>query len=70
MRKDGMIKNQPTQSNKCPKVVVKRSRMTLTEFKKILNEAEKTGNEVMHKTMMLALVTGQRRSDIAVMKKV
>lgn len=44
--------------------------MTLTEFKKILNEAEKTGNEVMHKTMMLALVTGQRRSDIAVMKKI
>ena len=59
----------PAEPIKCPKVVVKRSRMTLNEFKKILNEAEKTGNKVMHKAMMLALVTGQRRSDIAVMKK-
>ena len=65
----GWNDKNPTDPIKCPKVVVKRSRMTLTEFKKILNEAEKTGNEVMHKAMMLALVTGQRRSDIAVMKK-
>ena len=65
----GWNDKNPTDPIKCPKVVVKRSRMTLTEFKKILNEAEKTGNEVMYKAMMLALVTGQRRSDIAVMKK-
>ena len=65
----GWNDKNPVDPIKCPKVVVKRSRMTLNEFKKILNEAEKTGNKVMHKAMMLALVTGQRRSDIAVMKK-
>lgn len=65
----GWNDKNPVDPIKCPKVVVKRSRMTLNEFKKILNEAEKTDNKVMHKAMMLALVTGQLRSDIAVMKK-
>ncbi|WP_294615483.1 tyrosine-type recombinase/integrase [uncultured Gilliamella sp.] len=65
----GWNDKNPTDPIKCPKVVVKRSRMTLNEFKKILNEADRTGNKLMHDAMMLALVTGQRRSDIAAMKK-
>ena len=65
----GWNDRNPAEPIKCPKVVVKRSRMTLGEFKKILNEAEKTGNKIMHDAMTLALVTGQRRSDIAEMKK-
>lgn len=65
----GWNDRNPAEPIKCPKVVVKRSRMTLGEFKKILSEAEKTGNKIMHDAMTLALVTGQRRSDIAEMKK-
>ena len=65
----GWNDRNPAVPIKCPKVVVKRSRMTLSEFKKILNEAEKTGNKIIHDAMTLALVTGQRRSDIAEMKK-
>ena len=65
----GWNDRNPAEPIKCPKVVVKRSRMTLVEFKKILNEAEKTGNKIMHDAMTLALVSGQRRSDIAEMKK-
>lgn len=65
----GWNDRNPAEPIKCPKVVVKRSRMTLSEFKKILNEAEKTGNKIIHDAMTLALVTGQRRSDIAEMKK-
>lgn len=65
----GWNDRNPAEPIKCPKVVVKRSRMTLSEFKKILNEAEKTGNKIMHDAMTLALVSGQRRSDIAEMKK-
>ena len=65
----GWNDRNPAEPIKCPKVVVKRSRMTLGEFKKILNEAEKTGNKIMHDAMTLALVSGQRRSDIAEMKK-
>lgn len=65
----GWNDKNPTDPIKCPKVVVKRSRMTLNEFKKILNEADRTGNKLMHDAMMLALVIGQRRSDIAAMKK-
>lgn len=65
----GWNDRNPAEPIKCPKVTVKRSRMTLGEFKKILNEAEKTGNKIMHDAMTLALVSGQRRSDIAEMKK-
>lgn len=65
----GWNDKNPTDPIKCPKVTVKRSRMTLNEFKKILNEADKTGNKTLHDAMMLAIVTGQRRSDIATMKK-
>lgn len=65
----GWNDRNPAEPIKCPTVVVKRSRMTLGEFKKILNEAEKTGNKIMHDAMTLALVSGQRRSDIAEMKK-
>ncbi|MCX8583465.1 MULTISPECIES: tyrosine-type recombinase/integrase [unclassified Gilliamella] len=65
----GWNDRNPAEPIKCPTVVVKRSRMTLGEFKKILNEAEKTGNKIMHDAMKLALVSGQRRSDIAEMKK-
>lgn len=65
----GWNDRNPAEPIKCPKVTVKRSRMTFVEFKKILNEAEKTGNKIMYDAMTLALVTGQRRSDIAEMKK-
>ncbi|MCX8689697.1 site-specific integrase, partial [Gilliamella sp. B2973] len=65
----GWNDRNPAEPIKCPTVVVKRSRMTLGEFKKILSEAEKTGNKIMHDAMTLALVSGQRRSDIAEMKK-
>ena len=65
----GWNDRNPAEPIKCPTVVVKRSRMTLGEFKKILSEAEKTGNKIMRDAMTLALVSGQRRSDIAEMKK-
>lgn len=65
----GWNDRNPAEPIKCPKVTVKRSRMTLNEFRKILNEADKMGNKTLHDAMMLAIVTGQRRSDIATMKK-
>lgn len=65
----GWNDRNPAEPIKCPKVTVKRSRMTLNEFKKILTEAGKSNCKYIRDAMMVALVTAQRRSDIAEMKK-
>lgn len=60
----------PTEPIKCPRVKVKRSRMTFDEFKLIAAEAEKMEEyKYIKNAMLTALVTAQRRSDITQMQK-
>ncbi|MEG5951097.1 phage integrase Arm DNA-binding domain-containing protein [Enterobacter kobei] len=56
----------PPEATKKPSVKVKRARVSLDEWKKILEQIPE--DRYTHKAMLLALVTGQRRDDIANMK--
>lgn len=56
----------PPAATKKPTVKVARARLSLDEWKKIL--AKIPEERYAHKAMLLALVTGQRREDIANMK--
>jgi enterobacteria phage integrase len=60
----------PAEPIKCPKVYVKRSRMVLSEFKKIVDAADKNPRyHYIRDAMLAGVVTAQRRSDISEMKK-
>ncbi|PWI80303.1 integrase [Enterobacter sp. CGMCC 5087] len=56
----------PPGATKKPSVKVTRSRLSLEEWKRILTQIPE--DRYAHKAMLLALVTGQRRDDIANMK--
>ena len=56
----------PPVATKKPSVKVTRARLSLDEWKKILEQIPE--DRYSHKAMLLALVTGQRREDIANMK--
>jgi integrase len=56
----------PPAATKKPSVKITRARLSLDEWKKIL--AQIPEDRYSHKAMLLALVTGQRREDIANMK--
>ena len=60
----------PAEPIKCPKVDVKRSRMILNEFKKIVEAADKNPRyHYIRDAMLTGIVTAQRRADISTMKK-
>ncbi|OCG58793.1 tyrosine-type recombinase/integrase [Gilliamella sp. Nev3-1] len=66
---NGWIEHDPTIPLRNPKTPVKRSRLTFDEFEKILNHAKKANQQYIYQAMILAVLTGQRRSDIAKMKR-
>lgn len=66
---NGWVKTDPTVPLRCPKAPTKRSRITLDELKKILACAKKSDQQYIYQASILALVTGQRRSDIAKIKR-
>ena len=51
-----------------PKVVVTRARLTIEEFNAILAKVREDQNHWMENAMLLALVSGQRREDVANMQ--
>lgn len=65
---EGWIDVNPTVSIRVPKVVIQRNRLTLEQFKVILTEAGGKYPPWVKHLMLLAVVTGQRRSDILKMK--
>lgn len=66
---NGWVKTDPTVPLRCPKAPTKRSRITLDELNKILDCAKKSDQQYIYQASILALVTGQRRSDIAKIKR-
>lgn len=66
---NGWVKIDPTMPLKCPRTPVKRSRLTFEEFEKILNYAKKSKKYYIYQALILALATGQRRSDIVNLKR-
>lgn len=66
---NGWIESDPTAPLRSPKTPVKRSRLTFDEFEQIANYAKKTKQQYFYQSLVLALVTGQRRSDIVTMKR-
>ena len=64
---EGKIKYNPVESTRMPKAEVKRSRLSLEEFYQILEIAGGKDPWIAN-SMLLALVTTQRVSDIALMK--
>jgi enterobacteria phage integrase len=66
---NGWITTDPTTPLRPPKTPPKRSRLTFDEFKKILNSAKKSRQQYFYQAMIVALVTGQRRSDIVAIQR-
>lgn len=62
------VSTNPAKSVRIPKVTVKRRRLSLEEWKKIDEYARKHSPPWVHRMFRLALVTGQRRSDLVKMK--
>ncbi|WP_446718889.1 tyrosine-type recombinase/integrase [Gilliamella sp. ESL0250] len=59
----------PTIPLRPPRTPPKRCRLTFDEFKKILNSAKKSRQQYFYQAMIVALVTGQRRSDIVAIQR-
>lgn len=66
---NGWIKTDPTVPLRCPKAPVQRSRITFEEFSLILEYTKRNYPPVFYQAFILALITGQRRSDIVKMKR-
>lgn len=64
---EGHISFNPVEATRNPKAEVKRSRLSISDYMKIL-EASKSLQPWMSLSMELALLTGQRISDICKMK--
>jgi len=66
----GLIKlgTNPAAPVEKPIIVVARTRLTIDEFKAILAKVRKDNVHWMENAMLLALITGQRREDIARMQ--
>lgn len=65
---EGIRTDNPAAATRNPRVEVKRERLTLDQFRAILVAAEQQEDPWVSNSMLLALVTGQRREDIARMK--
>lgn len=66
---NGWVATDPTTPLRPPKTPPKRCRLTFDEFKKILNSAKKSRQQYFYQSMIVALVTGQRRSDIVAIQR-
>lgn len=62
------ISTNPAKSVRPPRVTVKRRRLSLTEWNAIDQYARKSSPPWVYRMIRLALVTGQRRSDLVKMK--
>lgn len=66
---EGITDTNPALITRNPKVEVKRSRLTLDDYKSIFEIAgQGTFDPWLQNSMLLAMTTGQRREDIALMK--
>jgi len=61
----GWVKSNPVEPTKAPEVEVRRARLSLEDFQAIHEVAVKEYAPWLARAMELALVTGQRREDIA-----
>lgn len=61
----GWIDRNPVEPTRAPKVVVERARLTLEDFRKIHAYSVEHQAPWVARSMELALVTGQRREDLA-----
>lgn len=66
---NGWVEQDPTIPLRCPTAPVKRCRLTFDEYKKILNYAKKSEPQYLYQALILAIITGQRRSDIVTFKR-
>lgn len=66
---DGEADNSPAEKTRNPVAIVQRSRLTLDAFQSILTAAEQNLDPWVANSMLLALVTGQAREDIALALK-
>jgi enterobacteria phage integrase len=64
----GWLEANPAEPTAAPRVETQRSRLTLEQFKAILEQAPKV-NEWLRGAMLLALVSGQDRSTIAGLRR-
>lgn len=58
----------PVTVTRTPKITVERSRLTLEQFQAVYAAAKESSEPWMQRALELALLTGQRREDIAGMK--
>lgn len=66
----GWNDKNPTDPIQCPRVTVKRTRIVFDEFQKLVDAADKNEKyRYVRDAMLTALVTGQRRSDVVIMRK-
>ncbi len=65
---DGWTENNPVALMRAPTVKVKRSRLTLDQFKAVLEASETHHQPYAANAMLLAVVTGQRLGDVANMR--
>ncbi|EPY9203241.1 site-specific integrase [Morganella morganii] len=64
---DGLISVNPAEGTRNPKTTVTRSRLSFDEYMQILSQAESTHHAWFVKMMKVALITGQRQSDLCSM---
>ncbi|KXU82434.1 integrase [Paraburkholderia monticola] len=66
----GLIKvgSNPATPVEKPKVIVTRTRLTVDDFNAVLAKVREDGQHWMENAMLLALITGQRREDVARMQ--
>ena len=65
---NGWLTTNPAKAVRVPRVVVRRRRLSLSEWQRIYAHAKEHSPPWVHRMMLLALVTGQRRSDLVKMK--
>lgn len=61
----GIIKSNPAAPLLSPRSAPGRSRLIMSEWRSIFNAAHCHDRKFTHQSMLLALITGQRRGDIA-----
>ncbi|KAB7710957.1 tyrosine-type recombinase/integrase [Plesiomonas shigelloides] len=64
----GHITNNPAEIVRPPKVTIQRSRMSFSDYQIILRTAEENTPEWFCRLMRVALITGQRQSDLCAMR--
>lgn len=65
---NGWVESNPARAVKLPRVTVRRRRLSMSEWRLIFEHAREQSPPWVHRMILLALVTGQRRSDLAKMR--